>query len=301
MFDLHCDTLLKVRKGGSLQSNAFDVSFEKLSKYKKAGQLFAIYNPCEFSTKDMLDIIDLLKKEARQSSVAEFCVTAQDYKNCNVPVSAFVSLEGMGNTPGFSIANLYELYDAGVRIAGFTWNMDNVLCGGIGDNALGLTELGREVLSEMEKLSMGFDVSHISDRGFWDAAEYENVRMLATHSNSRTVCPVERNLTDEQFEVIRARGGVVGLNLYPLFLNDSESADVNDLIRHIEHFCSIGGENTIALGADFDGIGFKMSDIDSCEKLDILFNELARLNYPQSLIDNIAQDNFIRFFESLNI
>lgn len=301
MFDLHCDTLLKVRNGGSLQNNSFDVSFEKLSKYKKAGQLFAIYNSGVFSAKDMLDIIDLLKKETAQSAIAEFCVTVQDYKNCEAPISAFVSIEGMGNTPEFSVENLYALYEAGVRIAGFTWNMDNALCGGIGENERGLTQFGRQVLVEMERLSMGFDVSHISDKGFWDAAEYPNLRILATHSNSRMICSNKRNLTDEQFEVIRSRSGVVGLNLYPMFLNGSESADVNDLIRHIEHFCSIGGEQTIALGADFDGIEFKMSDINSCEKLYILFDELARLNYPQSLIDNIAQNNFIRFFESLNI
>ena len=301
MFDLHCDTLLKVREGGNLQSNSFDVSFEKLSEYGKAGQLFAIYNQGNLSTKDILDIIKLLKREADKSPVAEFCVTAQDCKNCKAPVSAFVSIEGLGNTPDFSLENLYEFYDSGVRISGLTWNMDNILCGGIGDNVTGLTQFGRDVVAKMINLGMGIDVSHISDRGFWDIAGYPDVKLLATHSNSRTVCNQNRNITDEQFEAIKSRDGVVGLNLYPLFLNGTEVAAVCDLIRHIEHFCSLGGAKNLALGADFDGVDFKMTDIDSCEKLYILFDELARLNYSQQIIEDISQNNFINFFELLCI
>ncbi len=299
MFDAHCDTLLKVAHEGSLHSNGFDVSFDKLSTYGRATQVFAIFNSGTLKVSDILNLINLLKVEAGKSPLAEFCVDYNDIINCNSPVVALVSLEGVGNTPDFLCQHIDEFYDAGVRIAGLTWNNDNPLCGGIGDNIRGLTERGRATLERMLSLGMVLDVSHISDKGFFDVAEIDGLNIIATHSNSRAVCPHNRNLTDDQFKLIADRGGVVGINTYPLFVNGSDLADVTDLARHIEHFCALGGERSICLGADFDGIDNKMCDIDSCEKMNILFDELAKLNYPEHVIRGIYCENFLNFFEKM--
>lgn len=299
IFDLHCDTLLKVRKGGNLEDNTFDVSFKKLSVYEKAGQLFAVFNPGVFPVEDMIDIIGLLKAEAQKSELCKFCTAADDYSKCQKKVAAFASIEAIGNAPDFKADKLFDFYNAGVRIASLTWNGDNHLCGGIGENNKGLTQEGRSTIENMMKLSMGFDVSHISDRGFFEAAQYENLKMLATHSNSRSVCGAPRNITDEQFGVIKSRGGVVGLNLYTEFINGKESAPLSDLIRHIEHFASLGGIKTIALGSDFDGISTKVQGIEECDKFYVLFEELSRLNYKEEQITGIFHDNFLRFFKDL--
>lgn len=299
MFDLHCDTITKIGKGEGLGSNLRDVSFEKLARYGRAGQLFAVFNPGAYSINDILGFIDLVKAEADKSPVAKFCTEAEDFKACDGGVCAYVSVEGLGNTRDLKPEHLDSLYKAGVRIMSLTWNDDNFLCGGIGSNTSGFTNLGRRFVDKMIELGMILDVSHISDPGFFEAAEYKDLKIIATHSNSRAVCPESRNLTDEQFGIIINRGSVTGLNLYPLFINGTRSAGVHELIGHIEHFCSLGGEKNISLGGDFDGITYKMSDIDSCEKLDILFGELAKLNYTEEQIRGIAYKNFINFFEGI--
>lgn len=299
MFDAHCDTLLKIVNGGSLHSNQFDVSFEKLATYGRAVQLFALFNNGELEVKEMLGIIELLKKEADKSSLAEFCITAEDIDNSAAPVAVISSLEGIGNTPDLQCDDINRFYDAGVRVASITWSNDNPLCGGTHENKTGLTSKGREVLRRMSELGMVLDVSHISDAGFYDACEIEGLNIIATHSNSRTICLHNRNLTDEQFKIIISRGGVAGLNLFPKFINNTDSAAVTDLIPHIEHFCELGGESNIGLGADFDGIEYKMSDIDSCEKMNILLDELAKLNYPEQVIRGVCCENLMNFYRKM--
>ncbi len=299
MFDAHCDTLLKIKSCGSLHSNSYDVSFEKLARHGKAAQIFALFNDGSLSLTEMLSLIELLKTEADKSPLASFCVTAEDIDNNSAPVSVLSSVEALGNTPDLKAEDVEVLYREGVRIMSITWNNDNPLCGGCGENSFGLTKCGRDILLHMNRLGMVLDVSHISDYGFYDAVEYEKLPLIATHSNSRTVCKNNRNLTDEQLGIIKEKGGVVGINLYPLFLNGTVFAGVTDIIRHIEHFCALGGEKNIALGADFDGIDYKCRDITSYEKMNILFDELAKMNYPDTIIHGIYCENLMNFYRKM--
>lgn len=300
MFDAHCDTLLKVAGGACLHDNCFDVDFKRLSIYGSAVQMFAIFNSGNLKIDDIFSLIELLKTECDKSELATFCIDFEDITRRATPVGALVSLEGVGNTPDFQSNHIDKFFNAGVRILSLTWNNDNPLCGGIENNKSGLTDMGAEVLKCMRALNMVLDVSHISDKGFYQAAEFDDLSIVATHSNSRAACPHQRNLTDEQFNIISSRGGVVGINTYPVFVNGKKNAGVTELIRHIEHFCALGGEHSIGLGADFDGIEYKMKDINSCEKMNILFNELAKLNYPEPLIRGIYCENFLNFYKKMN-
>lgn len=299
MFDAHCDTLLKIhRYGGELWDNDYDVNFRKLLTYGKAQQIFAVFNDGELTCSDIGNIIMKCKAEASSCGVASFCVTGKDIDWNTAPISVMVSIEGVGNTSDLTCDDVKSFYDAGVRIMSLTWNNDNPLCGGIGDNACGLTAKGKEIVSVMKSLGMVVDVSHISDKGFFELAEDQSLKMIATHSNSRRVCTHMRNLADEEFVTLISKGGVVGLNTYPPFVSGGSEATVTDLIRHIEHFCSLGGEKHIGLGGDFDGIDIKMKDIDSCEKMQYLFEELAKLNYKDETIRGISHKNFTNFFKN---
>ena len=105
-----------------------------------------------------------------------------------------------------------------------------------------LTAFGREAVREMERLSIAIDLSHASERLFYAVAEQTSGPLVASHSDSRTLCSHPRNLTDEQFCLIRDRGGLVGLNFCPDFLRNGGNAGIEDLYRHAEHFLSLGGE-----------------------------------------------------------
>jgi len=151
---------------------------------------------------------------------------------------------------GFDPALLEDLYKIGFRITTLGWNESNVLCGSHKTGG-GLTEQGREYVFEAQRLGMLVDVSHISDEAFWDIMDITRGPVIASHSNSRSVCNVSRNLTDEMFKAICQTGGVAGLNLYTKFLG--ENATVDTVCDHAIHWLELGGEKNISLGGDLDG------------------------------------------------
>ncbi len=292
LFDAHCDTLLKVFfDGKSLYDGDCDVSIKKLSNYKSATQLFAVFNEGNLKTSDILKISDLVKSNRN----INFVTNTKNLKKVN----AMLSIEGLGNTKDLKPEDIKTFYDAGFRVISLTWNQNNPLCGGIEENNDGLSPLGKDILSKMEKENIVLDVSHISDKGFFDCFENFSGKIVATHSNSRKICNHMRNLTDEEFLLLKKRGGVAGLNLYPLFLNKSDNASVKDMICHIEHFLSLGGENNIGIGADFDGTETKSGDIYDASKMNILFNELAKLNYSDDIISKISHKNFENMLQNV--
>ena len=132
-----------------------------------------------------------------------------------------------------------------------TWNGENEL--GYGSKCKGrLKAFGKEVVKRMYKAGMAVDVSHLNDEGFYDVIDMGNGPVCASHSSSRAIFEHERNLTDRQFSLIKDSGGIVGLNFADRFLCEGQSG-IEDVFRHAEHFLSIGGENVLCIGSDFDG------------------------------------------------
>jgi len=291
-FDAHCDTILKVAQtGGTLAHNPYHVSLERLSVYECASQVFAIFNEGNLNKFEILSLVEMIQKQSGDAFVT-------DYREVgNKKISALISIEGLGNQPGFTVDDIEEYARSGVKMMSLTWNQDNPLCGGIGENKNGLTHMGKLALDHMDKNNTILDVSHCSERGFWDMAEYWKNPIVATHSNARAVCNHPRNLTDEQLKTIFSSGGMVGINLYPFFLNGTNVANVDDVVRHIAHILSLGGENHIGIGADFDGIEVTMTDVTSADKMPILFERLLHDNYKESFIQRLFYGNFDDFFK----
>ena len=295
-FDTHCDTILKIGNAGSLVENPFDVDFRRLAQYGTAVQVFAVFNEGNLRKRDILQHIHTIREQADGCAFARFARGYGDLiQNAGV-VSCMASIEGLGNTPDFTPDDVDSFYDAGVRMMSLTWNQDNPLCGGIGNNRTGLTDLGRAVVKRMNTLGMVVDVSHISDAGFWDVMECSTRPVVASHSNARAVAGHPRNLTDEQFRAIVQKGGVAGLNLCPLFLNGADTAGVDDMLRHLDHFLTLGGEDAIGIGADFDGIDDYPRDVTDCGKLGLLFDAMKKRGYSEQLIEKIAYGNWLALF-----
>jgi membrane dipeptidase len=179
-----------------------------------------------------------------------------------------------------------------------TWNAANEIAGGA-DTDEGFTAFGREVVRRMEQLGMAVDVSHLSDRAFWELCEFAEKPFVASHSNARAVCGHRRNLTDDMFKEIVRRGGVVGLNYSVNFLvNGGEGAGIDDLLRHAHHFLELGGSETLALGSDFDGTDIP-PEFDRLDKLDFLINAFDRSGIPPATVDAILFHNANRYLSSL--
>ena len=206
-------------------------------------------------------------------------------------VSAFLSIEG-----GEAIQNLDDLktfYDMGVRMLTLTWNFDNHIAGANGSEK-GLSEFGKMLVLKMNELGMIIDLSHSSLNTFYDTLKITTKPIVLSHSNSYTLCPHQRNITDEQFMALAKNNGCVGINFYPDFLSSTKKADIYDIISHIEYFLSLGGENNISIGSDFDGTDTLAKGIRSVKDIDKIFNILASKGVSDEIIEKIAYKNIYR-------
>jgi membrane dipeptidase len=296
-----------MENGQDLYSNDTHLDIRRMKKYKGYIQMFAAWIAPEYSPhnalKRTMQILDEFFRQVENNK--EHIAFVKDYKQMmeavnNQKVAAFVSVEG-GEALQGDLRVLRMLYRLGVRSICLTWNGRNEIGDGVGEEQTngGLTNFGREVVEEMNRLGMIIDVSHLSPAGFWDVIELSKQSIIASHSNSKSICGHKRNLTDEQFIAIKNNGGMVGINFYPPFLNQSDEADMPDILKNIEHFMGLNGENNIGLGTDFDGIDTTPKDVIGVEQLDALCSNLLRLNYSQQQVEKIMGKNFMRLIEKI--
>lgn len=284
VFDAHCDTLcIAADKGRSLRKNDAMIDFLRMSRYKSYTQIFACWIEPKYLPRAL---------ERGMKLIDTYYENPCNYKN----IRTILSIEG-GELIS-SVEVLRNLYRLGVRIIALTWNYSNHIASGADekDTERGLTEFGKIIVNEMNRIGMYIDVSHLNDRSFYDIEKITNVPIIATHSNSRSICRHRRNLTDDMFKRIVRSGGCVGINFYPPFLNESNRADIDDIVRHIEHFMSLGGENSIGIGADFDGVDALPEGINGCEDVYKVFDRLLQLNYSEDLVEKISHKNFENLF-----
>ncbi len=132
---------------------------------------------------------------------------------------------------------------------------------------------------------------------FYDVAAHTSRPFVASHSNAKALCGHPRNLTDDQFGVLRERGGLVGLNYFKAFLNDDpERADIDDLYAHAEHFLALGGEDVLAMGSDFDGSTMPHG-ITGLESVEDIAETFLRHNLSEALVRKIFFENAAAFFK----
>lgn len=283
-------------EGGSLRKNGFHTDLERLHKFTPCAQVFAV---CAETLDRPVEKADAMLRRLSQeieenSDIVMLCLNFHDIKKAaeSGKVAVFISIEGCEQ-----ISSLESAYQNGVRILHPTWNFDNELCGAAVGSGRGLTEKGRAFVKKAQHMGFALDMSHISERGFWDTLEACEKPVIAGHSNARAICNVPRNLTDEQFNALVTVGGGTGINLYPEFLGLGK--DINAVIAHIEHFLSLGGERSVFLGCDFDGIDSTPTGLDGVQKLDKLYNELLNRNYPEALVRALFWDNLYDIMEKM--
>lgn len=209
----------------------------------------------------------------------------------------------LGIENGYAIgkepANLARFQEAGIVYMTLCHNGDNDLCDSAKGNAEwnGLSPLGREAVREMNRLGILVDVSHASEKTFYDVLETSSVPIVASHSSARALCDHPRNLTDDQLRAIAARGGVVQVCLYNGFLRADEQATVTDIVAHIRHIVAIAGIDHVGIGSDFDGGG----GIPGCDGSNELINvtkALLEAGFTEAGLEKIVGGNFLRIMET---
>lgn len=212
---------------------------------------------------------------------------------------ALASLEGMYQfTTGNAIELLHQYYDLGVRAAGIVWNNANSLGSGtnIHNNApdAGLTEIGKEVIREMNRLGIIVDVSHMNENTFFDTMKIVEAPVMASHSGVDGVRPHVRNLSDDQLRSVEDNGGVVQINFWSTTVADiGQVANISKLVDHIDYVVELIGVDHVGLGSDFDGAPMPV-DLPNASYLPNITAELVRRGYTQEDIEKILGGNALR-------
>lgn len=320
--DLHCDTLMALNKARlkntdkNFGENDLHVDLLKLKKGDYLLQCFAAFVDFEESPQspllEVLQEIDVFHQimETYHEEMAPVYKFSDIEKNRREgKISGLLTVEDGGVCLG-NLSALRMLHRLGVRMITLTWNYENkigypaVPSGKTADSAYkGLKEHGLAFLTEMERLGVIIDVSHLSDEGFYDVAKYAKKPFIASHSDSRMLCPQPRNLTDEMLKLLADRGGLVGMNYYYNFLDKDlkrllERGTAETVVDHIEYIRKVAGIDVIALGSDFDGIEETL-DLKDASKMHLLIIALEKRGFTTSEIEKIFSLNALRFFNDL--
>ncbi len=305
LFDTHCDTAYELyHRNMPLDQNNCHVSLEQAAVYEKYAQYYAIWSnkrkDDEACWTDFIHISDNFSAELARLSDRTWAVKSPadlEYAVKSGRHAAILAVEDARLCAG-KIERLDELHARGVRYLTLLWG-GNTCIGGSHDTQNGLTDFGKAVVRGCLERGIVPDISHASEQSVDDllpiAYEYGKP-FIATHSNSHTLYGHTRNLRDRHFAAIKELGGVVGVSLCPSHLKDLSTgpATAETVFSHVEYYLSLGGENMVGFGADWDGtdlpVGFtNVSDLSQVAEI------MAAHNYSDELIEKLFWGNMYHF------
>ncbi len=303
--DLHCDTLYKlITEHKPLDDGSHEVQLPK-DGLRHHLQCYAIWLPDSYAGEQAEQTV-LYAARQLEAECSRLHIRLLRQKDAvrqafeKYRATAFLTIEN-GLALNGSLGNVARFASLGVRMMTLTWNAHNDIGDGADvPHAKGLTSFGKQAVREMERHGMVVDISHASEALFYDVADHTTLPFVASHSNAYAVTPHRRNLKDDQIRTIIRRGGLFGLNFHNAFLNTQpEKARMTDILRHAEHFLSLGGEDCLCFGSDFDG-GVLPADIQNSGVYDTIYELFLRHRYPERVIQKVFYDNALIFFENFD-
>ncbi len=336
-FDTHCDTVQKVLSGkldfitGEGEGH---VSLPGMLSAGLCAQIFACFVLSEHypgseraRAEEMISAIERMVagSEGRMKIVR---TAAELERSCtDGPIAALIGLEGADPLEG-QAENLRHFYDLGVRDIIPAWK-DNPFSGTAFGTNTPLTEEGIKLVELAEELRVMVDVSHLSDAAFESVLEVATRPFIASHSNCRAICPTLRNLTDPQIRALANRGGVMGINLSPAFLDPEYYAQAFPLFqrslvpeslekervraeldaiplptidwvtKHVKHAIKVGGEDVIGIGGDLDGIYTPPLGIEGINDYTKIPDLLLQAGLSTRQVEKVCYANFLRVFSEV--
>lgn len=298
IFDLHCDTITECCNNNySLYKNNLHFSLEKTAGYDSYTQVFAVWILDEYRGVEARDYFNKVADYYYSELQKNKDIISVYGDNRKTPVKGILAVEG-GSACGGTLEGLEEMYNRGVRLVTLTWNGNNEIAAGALSEG-GFTDFGKAFVKKAEEYGIILDVSHLNKQSFWEFCEFATNPFIASHSNGDIVnnpYAEKRNLTEEQIKKIKSVKGLIGLNFYRTFIETQEAQGIEALARQIDYFLSLGCEDVIALGSDFDGCKIH-DDLNRVDKLKNVYNVLHKKGFSEDLLNKIFYDNAQRFFE----
>jgi membrane dipeptidase len=301
-FDLHCDTLTELYLNRYRYSDApLHISGKYRNLFHSRIQAAAVWTDSRLSDEEGFarfgEVLDYAKSDPDCGNKFEFITDSAFLEGDSEKVKLILTVED-GRVVCGKEERIEYLYDCGVRVITPVWGGMSCI-GGAHDTDAGATDFGLIFIRRCIELGITLDVSHASVKladEIISAGEAAGVPVIATHSNSRAVYGHSRNLSDDQFRRIRDLGGVVGISLAPQHLTPDKGANSEDVMRHMEHYLSMDGENTVCLGCDFDGIEAVPADVRCEGDIPHLYDVMKSHGFG-SVSDRIVYENALSFFK----
>lgn len=304
VIDGHCDVLSKMLMDPFIEFThdaQLDVTLPRMKAVRMMMQSFAVYLPEKLHNPgfgDILKCIDLFHSKVLAASDEMLHVrTGQDMETLlhGNKIGALLALEGADGLEG-NFTYLRTLFYLGVRSLGITWNYANWAADGILEPRKGgLTYKGTKLVKECNKLGIILDVSHLSEKGFWELTELTEKPFIASHSNAYDICPHPRNLRKNQIEAIVRMEGRVGITFVPWFVREQVPVSIEHLLPHIDRMFALGGVRNVGFGSDFDGIDKWIVGLENTKQYDRLVNLLHK-HYKSAEVEGLLWRNWYDFY-----
>jgi len=343
--DSHIDTVQRLLVMGEDLGKRWDVGHVDLPRLREGGMhapFFALWVPVYFSgaeaVRRTLDLRDAMQTlfDAHADQI-ELATTAADIRRIvrAHKIAAFLSIEG-GHTIDDDLRVLRMYYQLGIRAMTLTHSGNNNWADSSTDKPVhnGLTDFGKEVVREMNRLGMIVDLSHVADKTFYDALSVTNKPVIVSHSSMRALSDVPRNVTDEMLWALAKNGGVIGITFGEGFVNPKDAdalraaismettapaltgrtlddyaaedvrklfgtrvkvaSTVEDVADHIDHAVKIAGIDHVGIGSDFDGVSGPPNGLDDISKMPALTAVLLERGYTEDDMKKILGENHLR-------
>ena len=306
LFDTHCDTAYELfHQGVHLGTNdSCHISLDKAACYDRYAQYYAVWSnrrlddeTCwehflKIAANFKTELATIPDKAVQVTSAAELESAVQSGKH-----AAMLAVEDARLTAG-KLERLDEMKALGVTYLTLLWGGDTCV-GGSHNTENGLTDFGKSLARRSFELGIIPDVSHASEQSVDDLLPiaYEFGKpFIATHSNAYSLYGHTRNLRDRHFAAIKELGGIVGVSLCPSHLTDTSlrPATAEDVFAHVDYYLSLGGEDLVGFGADWDGTDLP-EGFSGVQDLTQVAEIMGRHNYSDELIHKIYWKNFYDF------
>jgi len=279
LFDLHCDTATELyKRGEALLDNTRNISLKRaLEAFEDYTQIMAFWSQQDLDDEENYRLFH---------EALRYVKPMLEETDRFHPILA---VEG-GKLLCGDLSRLDVLRECGVRVLTLVWA--DVCCVGGGHNTdVGLTDFGRRVVERCYDLGIVPDLSHASDKMFYETAEIAAKRggsIIVSHSCSRALHQHTRNLTDDLARVTAELGGIIGVNVVPDHLGGNT---IEDVCRHIEHFASVAGEDHVCLGGDLDGTDALPVGIAHVDDFTKIADCLRKNSHSEAFIEKVFYSN----------
>ncbi|XP_016408413.1 dipeptidase 2-like isoform X1 [Sinocyclocheilus rhinocerous] len=316
LIDGHNDLALRLRMHHNNKLSTFNMhhnpkvatDISRLTAGHVGGQVFAAYVLCTAQDKDAvrltLEQIDVIRRICTENPELELVTTAEGMRT-STKIACLISIEG-GHSIDSSLAALRMFYQLGVRSMALTHNCNTPWAESSSSYYTyyqqknnSLTDFGKAVVNEMNRLGMLVDLSHSS----WETAravlKHSTAPVIFSHSSAYAICNNIRNVPNEQLLLLKENGGLIMVNFYSSFVACSNNANVSVVADHFDHLKQVIGAESIGIGADFDGAQGFPKGLEDVSKYPALIEELISRNWTEEELAGVLRLNFLRVFRKV--